>query len=354
MFAKRVMTISVIAIAFLGLLIWAVLTNNQLGNTKDELSSAENQLSIMTAELEGTTAKLADATTQLMNTRSELTSTVAELTNTKDELTGTETELTNIRDELKSTEIELTSIETELTSTKDQLGNTQIELASAKDELTNIMSDLASTEDELANIKIELASTEDDLKSAQLGSSSLLTLLSTTQEQLAVAQDTLGGLGITLYASKNCYDTTLADNPDATNPNWSQLMNFLLQDQTENHEYIENVYDCSEFSRDLHNNAEAAGIRAAEVQVFFVNEPIGHALNAFLTTDYGLVYVDCTEPPDNIARVELGEEYRAVELHRITGINVRDDHWWDTLSLYSYITATTGEHSVTSDIKIYW
>ncbi len=58
-------------------------------------------------------------------------------------------------------------------------------------------------------------------------------------------------------------------------------MSFLAQDRTETQRYIREEYDCSQFSRDLHNNAEAAGIRCAEVHVLFGNNEEGHALNAF-------------------------------------------------------------------------
>ena len=127
----------------------------------------------------------------------------------------------------------------------------------------------------------------------------------------------------------------------------------------EKHTYIEHVYDCSQFSRDVHNNAEAVGIRAAVVHVKFRNQWVNHALNAFLTTDYGLVYVDCTARPDTIARVKAEKEYRAVELYRITRTNIRNDYWWDTLSLYYYIPSnlpflTWPSEAVTSSIKIYW
>ena len=131
-------------------------------------------------------------------------------------------------------------------------------------------------------------------------------------------------------------------------------MAFLSQDHTEKHTYIIDVYDCSQFSRDVHNNAEAAGIRAAVVHVDFKNERIGHALNAFLTSDYGLVYVDCTEAPDRIARVKAGKEYRSVELYRITGTNIRNDYWWDTLSSYYVLDSSIWSYNVTSSIVIYW
>jgi hypothetical protein len=158
--------------------------------------------------------------------------------------------------------------------------------------------------------------------------------LSSVQNLLNITQDTLEGLGITVNISSQCDDVELIDNPDAVNPTWEELISFLTEDQTDKNDYIINVYDCSEFSRDVHNNAEAAGIRAAEVQVWFRNETTGHALNAFITTDYGLVYVDCTEEPDTIARVKLDKEYRAVDIYSVTGQNVRNDLWWDSLWLY--------------------
>jgi hypothetical protein len=282
---KAVAIISVLAVALAGVLVWAILTMNQLSNTRDTLSSTQAQLLAATTELEKTTG---------------------ELNNTKDELTSTKNELT-------------------------------------------------STENELTSTKSDLASTKSKLDAAESTATALQTQLSAAQQQLTVAQETLKGLGITLAASNECSDVVLVDNPKATNPTWSQLMNFLSQDQTEKHTYIANVYDCSQFSRDLHNNAEAAGIRAAEVQVGFMNEPGGHALNAFLTTDYGLVYVDCTGVPDKIDRVKAGKELRAVEPSMITLANIRNDNWWDTLGSYYYLrSTTTGGHVVTSTIKIYW
>ncbi len=288
---KVAVVVSLLGVAFVGVLVWAILTSGQLTETRDMLSSTRAQLAVTTAELEETKGRLADTTNELTNTKNELT-------------------------------------------------NTKNELTSAKNELTSAKSELASTKNQLNSAQQTLTNTQ--------------ATLSSTQKQLAVAQDTLRGLGITLYESRDCYDVVLIDNPKATNPTWGQLMAFLSQDQTETHTYIRDVYDCSQFSRDVHNNAEAAGIRAAEVHIEFRNESVGHALNAFLTTDYGLVYVDCTQPLDTVARVKTGEELRAVELYRITVTNIRNDYWWDTLSSYWYVSSSTGGEAVTSSIRIYW
>jgi hypothetical protein len=260
----------------------------------------------------------------------------------------TRNQLSDTRDTLSSTQAQLLMTTTQLQETRGELSNTKDELTSTKNELT-------STENELTSTKSDLASTKSKLDAAESTATALRAQVSRTEQQLTVAQETLKGLGITLAASNECSDVALVDNPKATNPTWSQLLNFLSQDQTEKHTYIANVYDCSQFSRDLHNNAETAGIRAAEVQVWFVNDKVGHALDAFLTTDYGLVYVDCTGVPDKIDRIKAGKELRAVEPPMITLANIRNDNWWDTLGAYYYLrSTTTGNPVVTSTIKIYW
>jgi hypothetical protein len=281
---KAVVIISVLGVALAGVAVWAVLTMNQLSDTRDTLSSTQAQLLLTTTHLE---------------------------------------------------------------ETKGELSNTKNELTSTKD-------DLASTKNELTSTKSDLTSTKSKLDAAESAASVLRAQVLKTEQQLTVAQETLKGLGITLAASSECSDAVLVDNSTATNPTWSQLINFLSKDLTENHTYVANVYDCSQFSRDLHNHAEAAGIRVAEVQVGFTNNPVGHALNAFLTTDYGLVYVDCTEAPDKAARVKAGTTFRAVEIYLVSMTSIRNDTWWDTLGRYYYIPSSTGDQSVTSTIKIFW
>ncbi|MFC1862165.1 hypothetical protein ACFLX6_02635 [Chloroflexota bacterium] len=252
---------------------------------------------------------------------------------------------------------ELESVQSVLASTQAQLSNTQADLSSTKQTLVSTQGELSTTKQKLTSTQTELSSTKQTLASTQTDLTSTKQTLASTQQQLAVAQETLGGLGITLYTSKDRYGVALIDNPTATNPTWNQLKTFLSQDQTDKHTYIEDVYDCTEYSWDVHNNAEAAGIRAAVVHIDFKNEWASHALNVFLTSDYGLVYVDCSEM-DTIARIKAGKEYRAVGLYEITATNVRNDYWWNTLSSYYYLPSSllslTGRGSVTSSIEIYW
>ena len=86
----------------------------------------------------------------------------------------------------------------------------------------------------------------------------------------------------------------LENNPRATDPSWDQLKAFLAEDKTDERDYVLGDFVCGSFAQDVHNNAEKAGIRAAWVAIDLANKPIGHAINAFNTTDLGMVFTDST------------------------------------------------------------
>ncbi len=90
------------------------------------------------------------------------------------------------------------------------------------------------------------------------------------------------------------------------------------------------VMICGDFAEVLHNNAELFGIKAAWVALDFKEGP-GHALNAFQTTDRGLVFIDSTgqsfedswkisygkpDSWDKVAYVEIGKEYGLVAIDK--------------------------------------
>jgi len=132
----------------------------------------------------------------------------------------------------------------------------------------------------------------------------------------------------------------LVNNPDATNPTYAELVAFIKEDTSDSKVYFEGFERqgkiiwarvCADFAEDVHNNAEAKGIKAAWVSIDLRANDDGHALNAFETTDKGLVYVDCTgedtlgsqlmrqinstDAPsswDKIAYVEVGKVYGAI------------------------------------------
>lgn len=112
---------------------------------------------------------------------------------------------------------------------------------------------------------------------------------------------------------------TLRNNQDANDPSWEELKAFLFADETDNRQYDFDTFVCADFAEMLHNNAEAAGLRAAFVAIelgpcSYYPMSGGHALNAFETTDRGLIFIDCTSSnqgvnSDKIVDVEAGKEY---------------------------------------------
>lgn len=153
-------------------------------------------------------------------------------------------------------------------------------------------------------------------------------------EGIRVVQNRQPPFSKTLGGEQVC----LVDNKDASDPTWQQLVVFLQADKTDGKDYSLLSFPCGAFAEEVHNNAEAVGIRAAWVSVDFQDKSGGHALNAFKTTDSGLVYVDCTggdvlsrvyviSPPgveqrtfgggrgwDKVAYVEIGKEYGLISL----------------------------------------
>jgi hypothetical protein len=133
----------------------------------------------------------------------------------------------------------------------------------------------------------------------------------------------------------------LINNPDATNPTSAELIAFVKEDPTDEHYYAgdfavllgtaEVSYVCSDFAEDMHNNAEAAGIRAAWVSIDFEGDDKGHALNAFETTDRGLVYIDCTGKGALTLRVPH-DPYDLVKTEQGTSLMESDPTSWDKVA----------------------
>lgn len=136
----------------------------------------------------------------------------------------------------------------------------------------------------------------------------------------------------------------LINNPQAHDPSWQELKNFLKQDNTDTYLYDTSTFVCTDFAEMLHNNAEAAGLIAAFVTISFVNESAGHAVNAFNTSDMGLVYIDDTggyshQPcsGDKKVDVELGKEYNPIAIFPCEGGSFKSilDSWGDVSAIYT-------------------
>ena len=128
----------------------------------------------------------------------------------------------------------------------------------------------------------------------------------------------------------------LSNDSGATDVSFAELKSFIREDTTDEGLYLLGERDCVDFAEQVHNNAERAGIKAAFVAVNFAGEEIGHTLNAFKTTDRGLVYIDCTGSGfksvtylqdlsekascpcerDKVAYVEAGKEFGGISIDK--------------------------------------
>lgn len=100
------------------------------------------------------------------------------------------------------------------------------------------------------------------------------------------------------------------------NISWAELQEVLIREDTDKMEYIPDKFDSQGFVLSLRDRLSRYGIRCAYVSVGFSDSDVGHALNAFETTDKGLVFVDCVGG-DKIAYVEKGKPYVAISLDAV-------------------------------------
>lgn len=218
--------------------------------------------------------------------------------------------------ELASTQTRLSDAEAELSDAEAKLDSTEAQLSSTQTVLTSIQTKLRNAQGALDRTQIELQATQVALANTRAFAAGAQTELASLRHKINLYNE----LGMTIYEGTQppggWYH--LANNPAATNPTWQQLKSFLLADSTDERPYIKDVYMCGEFARDAHNNAEAAGIRAAWVSVDWggweAQSTAPHALNVFVTSDRGAIYIDCTgvsyptsSELDTIAHVEIGE-----------------------------------------------
>lgn len=93
-------------------------------------------------------------------------------------------------------------------------------------------------------------------------------------------------------------------------PTYDEVLLFLAEDKTNEREYSDQNYVCSHFSRDVCNNAEAAGLRSAFVEIRYPE--MGHSIVAFDTVDKGIVFFE-PQHDDEVKPVVGKRFYRCVE-----------------------------------------
>jgi hypothetical protein len=139
-----------------------------------------------------------------------------------------------------------------------------------------------------------------DYDALQADYESLQAELTEAQNKLSVMETAVTSLQETIN------QTTLS------NPTWDELAAFLTLDDTDAFEYDAKKFDCTGFAITLRDRAWRAGLRCAYVEIAFSDEAIGHALNAFETSDQGIVYIDGQD--DSIAYLEMGKLYGTITI----------------------------------------
>lgn len=265
---------------------------------------------------------------------------------TQDRLEATEAALTQAQIEQQNITASLEETRSKLQDTVNSLEETRQGLEEQKKQTDKYLQLYENSVDELANRERELDTLEGKLDTAEYENSGLQKIITELEEKLALYEDTLGirvysGI-MPPYHSGNVPQIILINQASAENPTWEELLDFLKEDKTDENPYVSGKYECGNFAQDLHNNAEGKGIRAALVAVHFHNAP-SHALNAFKTTDRGLVYIDDTGEKNKIPISNLD---KIVEI-------AKDEIYKASFLFLNYLVMKPSDWKVKS-IEIYW
>jgi len=182
-------------------------------------------------------------------------------------------------------------------SVKAQLQATQANLTAAQSELQHYealynasQAQVTTLQNEVDTLKQEVDTLNTSLSTQQQGSNN-------AQSQLDLYKKTFGA---TVFAgvqpTEACgsgSSTILYSNPSARDTTWQQVKSFVLSDETGVIPYSGD-FVCCDFANRIYNDAERIGIRAAFVIIHFSDGSTDHAINAFHTTDLGLVFIDTT------------------------------------------------------------
>lgn len=278
--------------------------------------------------------------TQIDTARNDILNLTTTVSLQEENIAETESELNITESRLKETESELTVTYNELNKALELNEEVEKELFDTEQELDYVEENLQTQKAKTSELQIELEAIQAEVEAIRAEVEAIREELQLYHDTgIRVAQGIVPPYTTSLHGQFN-----LENNPDASNISWSQLKDFLREDRTDNNPYVKDVYMCGEFAEDLHNNAENSGIRVAFVGIQFEDESISHALNAFVTTDRGLVYIDTTG-------TELGAERpRHMDCIVTTNVGKRLYH----KLLFATDWRISPSRSIVSRVEIYW
>ncbi len=130
-------------------------------------------------------------------------------------------------------------------------------------------------------------------------------------------------------------DFYLINYRNATNPTYDELIKFMRSDNTGMQTYAEAAIE-------LHNNAEAAGIKTGVAEIEIYNQEYPYIVNVFTTQDKGLIYIQSDSAiifdTDSIVTFSKNKECTSEYL----------------FSRSPKYPAHTINHGVVKDCTIYW
>ncbi len=135
------------------------------------------------------------------------------------------------------------------------------------------------------------------------------------QTQIGELNSNLASLQSNYDALEQSYNNLLNGSSGLRNPSWAEVKAFITQDATDKILYNINTFACSGYAILIRDHARQLGFRSAYIQLEFPGSA-GHVLNAFQTTDYGLVYIDCTSS-DKVGYVVSGQEYGNIDANAV-------------------------------------
>ena len=180
----------------------------------------------------------------------------------------------------------------------------------SQEEYDALQSRLDNAQGEIDALKADLAALQDNYENLQADYEGL-------QANYGSLQDDYESLQADYNSLQTDYEGSLErlKQSELENPTWSELKRFLERDDTDTVPYVKDSFDCSGFAITLRDRAWRYSMRCAYVELGFSKKE-GHALNAFETTDEGLIYVDNTEL-DQIAYIEIGQPYGLIHLDAV-------------------------------------
>ena len=271
-------------------------------------------------------------------TQSALQITQASLNEVQTKLQATSVSLAETQQTLQDTSKGLKETRQKLQNTEQSLKETQQGLVEQKSQTAKYVQLYKSTTE-------ELDTREKELNQSQLENQRIQKELDESNKKLKIYQDSVGVQVYSdimpLFKSGNSM-ITLVDNVGSQNPTWKQLEAFLLEDKTDKKLYVKGVYECGNYAQDLHNNAEANGIRSAWVAIRF-DKGENHALNAFRTLDKGLVYIDVTGEKSPVSLSNFDRIVQVVKGEPLNEVLLFPEGWEFTVKT-----------EIVKEIDIYW